>query len=158
MKLLALDMNTKATGSILFKDGELHNRVCMYAKDIDVMAVILEQHLNVFRPDVVATEAAYMGENAHSYGLLCEMIGMVRSWCARHDVFLIILTTSQIDKATGVRGDRKAGNRALAKHELETLLVATNITEHECDAYAVGIAAMGRVKVENWKAEGVTNA
>lgn len=117
------------------------------------MALCIENALDRIAPDVIAIEAAYMGENAHSYGLLCELNGMVRLWCMRHRKDMVKLTTSQIDRATGVRGDRKAGNRALAKYELETIDPARRITEHECDSYALAIAAMGVVKSGEWAKE-----
>jgi Holliday junction resolvasome RuvABC endonuclease subunit len=153
MKLMSVDANTKQTGFVVWEHGAPTHRHTLTASTMDGMMRQLHDALTHIAPDAVATEAAYLDRNVRTYGILSQLIGMLRGWCVVRGVPLYVLTTTEIDRMTGVGGDRKAGNRALAAHELTELCRSVRLDEHQCDAYAIGVAALGCIKSGEWAAQ-----
>lgn len=156
MKLVSIDLNTKQTGLIVWQHGAPTHRATLTARDMDSMIRAVSDALVHIAPEAVATEAAYLDHNAHTFGVLSQLLGALRGWCVVRGAALYILTTAEIDRATGVIGSRKHANAALARYELEKLSPDKRITEHESDAYCIGVAALGLIKTGEYAAGSAT--
>jgi len=145
---LVFDLGQTETGFVAALGERVLFAKTIRCKDVDEMIVAVarairfqgEQHTPSNGPKgVVALEGSHLDRNPRTYCELCQLIG-----AAKAPAFVIrsmdvyVLTTTEIDSALSIFGDRKRGIRIAADRS-----GFTGKTQHEYDAWAIYQAALG---------------
>ena len=80
---------------------------------------------------------------------LARLVGSLELAALRRGLRYYELSTREIDRSLGL--DYTRGNRKKATRRFAELNGYGEMDEHQCDAYCVGRAALGIMKVEDWK-------
>jgi hypothetical protein len=173
MKLLAIDEGSKATG-LAFFDG--HDRPVWTGRLLpaadwpwrqrmryqgDRLRGVLDLNgLLTAPPDVIAMEGAVVSRENPRMGV---KVGECRGYFLAHldsifglDVPVLEIPPAKVRAAVGIsafagRGHSKDRYRQVALY----LGLAQAVSEDECDAACVGLAAMAMLREESWRAKAV---
>jgi len=122
----------------------------LLATNFEAMIAALDDELR-FPWEWVAVEGTYIGLNERTGIALSEVVGAIWGLCVIMDIPFYKLTTKEIDKACGTyavnRAARKLVTMAFAQREL-----GVGIGQDVADAYCVGVAVLGKIKVAAWAA------
>jgi Holliday junction resolvasome RuvABC endonuclease subunit len=155
MYALGLDPNTKQTGwCAIYMDGTYESGV-IECPDSDMLPwEAMAREILIFISDngydFVAIEGVYQGKNPKVTLDMARLVGAIKVGCWLTDETIAYeLPTATIDRALGILGDRKRGNRNLGE-----MIIGEGKTEHEYDAWAVLHVGMGVHKENGWKKAG----
>ena len=113
MNWCSLDPNTRHTGVVLWHDETPTLAYTLHAPNGSMTNDLLEL-IYTAEPEAVAVEDTYVGENMQTSIKLARLVGAIGGFCEWRGVPVYVLSTAEIDKATGIRMFRKESNLRLA--------------------------------------------
>jgi Holliday junction resolvasome RuvABC endonuclease subunit len=146
---LSIDPNTRQTGLVWWHGHECLQGETVTANGWRAMAQLMRAVIMKHAPDWVAVEGVYVGKNAQTALKLAYLVGAIVAFCDAHGIPVYALSTKEIDATLGIQyasDERKAATERFAFYSGQE-----GLDEHQCDAYAVGRAALGKIKVEAWE-------
>lgn len=153
MRMLSVDPNTKDTGLVMWEDGKPTGAHSINQTRADRLLMVqrIIECAGDYRAEMLAVEDVYMGVNARTALTLAKLVGGIEAAALYAGFDVLMLSTGEIDAACGIpaaidRKERKARLAALARLEL-----GDGLMQDTADAYAVGVAALGRLKVMSYE-------
>lgn len=152
MTLLSIDPGTRYLGWMTWVQDEPDEWGTVRATGFYAM---VGQVIGLLRHvDVVAIEGAYAGPNAHTTLVLAQFVGAVRGLCVDRGIPCHVAKTAQIDARCRIPTGIPREERKLITAALGRLQLGDGCTEHEYDAYCVGVWARGEGTIAAWAAAG----
>lgn len=151
MTLLSIDPGTRYMGLVWWEDDQPTAWRTERATGYEAMVGRVISRLRFV--DAVAIEGAYQGPNPQTTILLAEFVGAVRGLCVGRGIPCHKATTMQIDTRCGIPRALPREERKLYTAALGRLRLGDEATEHEYDAHAVGVWALGEGTLAAWAAQ-----
>ena len=118
MIVLGVDVAFNHSSFAVFKDCQyITSQNYIVEKDdtdeikYDKFYEFFDNAINVYRPDRVICERAFLGPNRRVFGLISELIGMIRSICLNNNILLIAVATVTYRSKLGIPNKKEAARQ-----------------------------------------------
>ena len=160
-RILSIDPGYDRCGAALITVGngvaKLEASECVTTNKADEHAVRLafvfksiEALIEKWLPTHIAVETLFFSVNKRTALKVAEARGIVVTLAGLHAIPLIELSPQEVKQSMTGSGNANKG-QVQKMVQLSLKIDTTNLLDDEIDAIAVGFAAAGALKVQNWK-------